>query len=57
MCSVDFLHIPTYWSKNKHTLVKKYITEVFSLGLAKPKLSSIWDMDILIRCLESQIWY
>ena len=57
MCSVDFLHIPTYRSKNKHTLVKKYITEVFSLGLAKPKLSSIWDMDILIRCLESQIWY
>ena len=46
------LHISTYLSKTKHLLVKKNIAGIFNLKLPKPKLSNVWDLDILVRYFE-----
>ena len=32
----------------KHPLIKSFIKEVYNLGLPKPKLSSIWEADVLL---------
>ena len=42
-------HIPPYNSSKKHPLINKYMTGVFSLRPPKPKLSFVWDVDILFR--------
>ena len=45
-------NIPPYSSINKHPLIKKYMTGIFNLNPPKPKLSSVWDGDILFRYFE-----
>ena len=40
-------HIPPDNSLNKHPLINKYMTGVFNLRPPKPKLSFVWDVDIL----------
>ena len=45
---------PYYNSLNKRPLIKKYMTEVFNLRPTKPKLSFVWDVDILFRYFEQQ---
>ena len=33
----------------EHLLIKRFIKEVYNLGLPKSKHSSIWEADILLR--------
>ena len=47
-------HIPFYNSLNKHPLINKYMTGVFNLRPPKPKLSFVWDVDILFTYFEQQ---
>ena len=47
-------HIPPYNSLNNHPLINKYMTRVFNLRPPKPKLSFVWDVDILFRYFEQQ---
>ena len=49
---VTSLHALTYLSINKHALVTKYVTEIFNSKPPKPKLSNVWDTDILLRYLD-----
>ena len=51
---VTIVHIPHYNSLNKHPMINKYMTEVFNLRPPKPKLSFVWDVDILFRYFEQQ---
>ena len=54
-CAVATIaHISPYNSLNKHPLIKKYMTGVFNLRPPKPKLSFMWDMDILFRYFDQQ---
>ena len=54
-CAIaTIIHIPPYGSLNKHPLMKKYMTGIFNLRPPKPKLSFVWDVDILFRYLEKQ---
>ena len=54
-CAIaTIVHIPPYNSLNKHTLINKYTTGVFNLRPPKPKLSFVWDVDILFRYFEQQ---
>ena len=39
---------------NKHPLINKYMTCIFNLRPPKPKLSFVWDVDILFRYFEQQ---
>ena len=39
---------------NKHPLINKYMTGIFNLRPPKPKLSFVWDVDILFRYFELQ---
>ena len=48
------VHIPPYDSLNKNPLIKKYMTGIFNLRPPKPKLSFVWDVDILFRHFEQQ---
>ena len=48
------IHIPPYDSLNKHPLINKYMTGIFNLRPPKPKLSFVWDVDILFRYFEQQ---
>ena len=41
------MHVPPYDSLNKHPLINEYMTGIFNLRPPKPKLSFIWDVDIL----------
>ena len=43
------VHPPSYISLNKHPLINKYMTGLFNVRPPKPKLSFVWDMDILFR--------
>ena len=52
--SINIMHIPPYNSLNKHPLINKYMTGIFNLGPPKPKLSFVWDVDILFRYFEQQ---
>ena len=49
---VTIIHIPPYESLNKHPLINKYMTGKFSLRPLKPKISFVWDVDILYRYFE-----
>ena len=40
---------------NKHPLIDKYMTGIFNLRPPKPKLSFVWDVDILFRYFEQQV--
>ena len=52
-CAIaTIIHIPPYNSLNTHPLINKYMTEVFNLRPPKPKLSFVWDVDILFRYFE-----
>ena len=54
-CTIaTIVHIPPYSSLNKHPLINKYMTGVFNLRPPKPKLSFVWDVDILFRYFEQQ---
>ena len=46
--------ISPYESLSKHPLINKYMTFKFNLRLTKPKLSFVWDVDILFRYFEQQ---
>ena len=46
------IHIPPYDSLNKHPLINKYMTGIFNMRQPKPKLSFVWDVDILFRYFE-----
>ena len=48
------IHIPPDESLNKHPLINKYMTGIFNLRPPKPKLSFVWDVDILYRSFEQQ---
>ena len=45
---------PPYNALNKHPLINKYMTGVFNLRPPKPKLSFVWDIDILFKYFEQQ---
>ena len=54
-CAIaTIVHIPPYNSLNKHPLINKYMTGVFNLRPPKPKLSFVWDVNILFRYFEQQ---
>ena len=54
-CAIaTIIHIPPYESLNKHPLINKYMTGIFNLRPPKPKLSFVWDVDILFRYFEQQ---
>ena len=54
-CAIaTMIHIPPYESLNKHPLINKYMTGIFNLRPPKPKLSFVWDVDILYRSFEQQ---
>ena len=36
----------------EHLLIERFIKEVYNLGLPKPKLSSVWEADILLTYLK-----
>ena len=46
------IHIPPYDSLNKHPLIN--MTGIFNLRPPKLKLSSVWDVDILLRYFKQQ---
>ena len=48
------VRIPPCDSLNKHPLINKYMTGIFKLRPPKPKLSFVWDVDILFRYFEQQ---
>ena len=48
------MHIAPYDSLNKHPLINKYMIDIFNLRPPKPKLSFVWDLDILFRYFEQQ---
>ena len=48
------MHIPHYDSLHKHPLISKYMTGIFNLRPPKPKLSFVWNVDILFRYFEQQ---
>ena len=54
MCNNHHCPYTPYNSLNKHPLINKYMTGVFNLRPPKPKLSFVWDVDILFRCFERQ---
>lgn len=52
-CAIaTIVHIPPYSSINKHPVIKQYMTGIFNLKPPKPKLSFVWDVDILFRYFE-----
>ena len=54
-CAIaTIVHIPSYNSLNKHLLINKYMTGVFNLRPPKPKLSFVWDINILFWYFEQQ---
>ena len=54
-CAIStIIHIAPYESLNKHPLINKYMTGIFNLRPTKPKLSFVWDVDILFRYFEQQ---
>ena len=54
-CAIaTIMYIPPYDSLNKHPLINKYMTGIFNLRPPKPKLSFVWDVDILFRYFEQQ---
>lgn len=54
-CAIaTIVFIPPYTSINKHPLVKKYMSGIYNLNPPKPKLSFVWDVDILFRYFEQQ---
>ena len=48
------IHILPYDSLNKQQLINKYVIGIFILKPSKPKLSFLWDVDILFRFFEQQ---
>ena len=55
-CAIaTIVHIPPYNSLNKHPLINKYITGVFNLRRPKPKLSFVWNVDILFSTLNNKV--
>ena len=54
-CAIaTIVFIPPYPSVNKHPLVKKYMSGIYNLRPPKPKLSFVWDVDILFRYFEQK---
>ena len=47
-------HIPPYNSMNKNPLINKYITGVLNLRPPRPKLSFVWDINVLFWYFEQQ---
>ena len=43
------IHKLNYESLNKHSLINRYMTDIFNCRPPKPKLSFVWDVDILFR--------
>ena len=43
------VHIPPCDPLSKHPLTNKYMIGMFNLRPPKPKLSFVWDVDILFR--------
>ena len=54
MCNSHHCPYPPYNSLNKHLLINKYMTTVFNLRQPKPKLSFVWDVNILLSYFEQQ---
>ena len=48
------VYIPPYDSLIKRPLISKYMTGIFNLRQPKPKLSFVWDVDILFKYFEQQ---
>ena len=54
-CAITIIvHIPPYNSLHKHPLINKYGTGVFNLRPPKPKLSFVWNVNILFKFFEQQ---
>ena len=54
-CAIaTIIHISPYESLNKHPLINKYLTGIFNLRPPMPKLSFVWDVDILFRYFQQQ---
>ena len=47
-------YIPPCNSLNKHQLINKYMAGVFNSRTPNPKLSFVWDVDILLSYFEQQ---
>ena len=54
-CAIaTIIHISPYESLNKHPFINKYMTGIFNLRPPKPKLSFVWNVDILFRYFEQE---